>query len=143
MPYLYDTNDEKDRRRFFSQFQSVTFIKCKKKRPSHRDRSEATPRSRSSNASSSRLTGCAAAGSSLRVTAACSWMSSASSSSGRAPAGGDVDEVPVVRARERTTSPLQMGHVRRRVVSQGVLRYVSNDHMVGVISTYMHSAWNS
>lgn len=30
--------------------------------------------------------------------------------------------MPLERARERTTSPLQMGHVRRRVVSQGVLQ---------------------
>lgn len=33
-----------------------------------------------------------------------------------------MEDEPLERARERTTSPLQMGHVRRRVVSQGVLR---------------------
>jgi hypothetical protein len=42
----------------------------------------------------------------------------------------DVERLPCrnsCRARERTTSPLQIGHVRRRVVSQGVI----------------HSTWNS
>lgn len=33
-----------------------------------------------------------------------------------------MEEEPEERASERTTSPLQMGQVRRRVVSQGVLR---------------------
>lgn len=69
--------------------------------------------------------GIAAEGESLTVSAAWVWMSSSS----------EVDDgLWVVRvgeafggvgkgfwAMERTTSPLQIGHVRRRVVSQGVL----------------------
>lgn len=89
----------------------------------HRVRSCPIPRSKSSNASSSRLTGRAATGSSLRVTAACSWTSSepATSSSWYVTCWGEVELEPADLASERTTSPLQIGHVRRRVVSQGVL----------------------
>lgn len=53
---------------------------------------------------------------------------------------------PLPRASDRTTSPLQMGHVRRRVVSQGVLENVSVDSAyktLGWTKTYMQSAWNS
>ena len=35
-------------------------------------------------------------------------------------------------ARERTTSPLQMGQVRRRVVSQGVLRRHVSEKIEGI-----------
>lgn len=47
--------------------------------------------------------------------------------------------------KDRTTSPLQMGHVRRRVVNQGVLpnKLVSSRRPDRVDNTYMHSAWNS
>jgi len=53
--------------------------------------------------------------------------------------------LPVLRrASERTTSPLQIGQVRRRVVSQGVLGYGSQYYIlvprVTGGSTYMHSA---
>ena len=44
---------------------------------------------------------------------------------------------------DRTTSPLQIGHVRRRVVSQGVLLSISEETSEQGLCTYMHSAWNS
>lgn len=45
---------------------------------------------------------------------------------------------------DRTTSPLQIGQVRRRVVNHGVLLPVSMCPMwLLQVSTYMHSAWNS
>jgi len=89
------------------------------------------PLSKSSSASMSLLiTGPAALGSSLVRRAACSWMSSSSSSRNRpwvtGGAGAEVEgeaeeELPPLWARERTMSFLQMGQVRRRVVSHGVL----------------------
>jgi len=51
------------------------------------------------------------------VSAARTWMSSSESSWYASYLGLEGEP----RARERTTSPLQMGHVRRRVVSHGVL----------------------
>jgi len=79
--------------------------------------------SRSASNSDTPATGIAADGESLRLSKARAWTSSEvcsfSSWSSR---------LPVSRwLRDRTTSPLQMGQVRRRVVNQGV----------------MHSAWNS
>jgi hypothetical protein len=89
------------------------------------------PLSRSSSASTSLLmTGLAALGSSFVRRAACSWMSSSFSSRNRpwvtGGAGAEVEgepeeELPPLWARERTMSFLQMGQVRRRVVSHGVL----------------------
>lgn len=85
-----------------------------------------SPLSRSSNASSSRLTGCCESGSSLIRLAACSCTSTSSSSSLYGSCrwcGGDAaEDEPPERARDRTTSPLQIGQVRRLVVSHGVLR---------------------
>lgn len=90
------------------------------------------PLSKSSSASMSLLiTGPAALGSSFVRRAACSWTSSSSSSRNRpwvtGGAGAEVEGEPeeelppLLWARERTMSFLQMGQVRRRVVSQGVL----------------------
>ena len=76
-----------------------------------------SPRSRSL----SRGIGIAAEGESLAVSAAWVWMSLSSGSSWY---GRWTEETAVAEeacAIERTTSPLQIGHVRRRVVSQGVL----------------------
>ena len=63
----------------------------------------------------------AADGESLAVSAAWAWMSPSSGSSwyGRWLVEGAVADDGC--AMERTTSPLHIGHVRRRVVSQGVL----------------------
>ena len=74
-----------------------------------------SPRSRSL----SRGIGIAAEGDSLAVSAACAWTSSTLSWYG----AGAMDMLVLGDglAIERTTSPLQIGHVRRRVVSQGVL----------------------
>lgn len=74
-----------------------------------------SPRSRSV----SRGIGIAAEGDSLVVSAACAWTSSTLSGYGV----GALDTLVLEDglAIERTTSPLQIGHVRRRVVSQGVL----------------------
>jgi hypothetical protein len=94
------------------------------------------PLSKSSSASMSLLiTGPAALGSSFVRRAACSWTSPSSSSRNRpwvtGGAGAEVEgepeeELPPLWARERTMSFLQIGQVRRRVVSHGVLsRYVS------------------
>ena len=74
-----------------------------------------SPRSRSV----SRGIGIAAEGDSLAVSAACAWMSSTLSWYGACAV--DVVVVEDGLFNERTTSPLQIGHVRRRVVSQGVL----------------------
>lgn len=74
-----------------------------------------SPRSRSV----SRGIGIAAEGDSLAVSAACAWTSSTASWYGAWAVDTLVLEDGL--AIERTTSPLQMGHVRRRVVSQGVL----------------------
>jgi hypothetical protein len=117
------------------------------------------PLSRSSSASTSLLmTGPAALGSSFVRRAACSWMSSSSSSRKRpwvtGGAGAEVDgepeeELPPLWARERTMSFLQMGHVRRRVVSQGVLVICISLAFENVFAgqrngrTYMHASWNS
>jgi len=97
----------------------------------HRSLPSSTPISKSSSASMSRLmTGPAAPGSSFVSKAACSWTSSSSSSrkipwvtggAGTEVEGEPVEELPPLWARERTMSFLQMGQVRRRVVSQGVL----------------------
>jgi hypothetical protein len=97
----------------------------------HRFLPSSTPISRSSSASISRLmTGPAAPGSSFVSKAACSCTSSSSSSrkrpwvtggAGAEVEGEAVEELPPLWARERTMSFLQMGQVRRRVVSQGVL----------------------
>ena len=55
------------------------------------------------------------------------------------------DEEPC--ARERTTSPLQIGQVRRRVISHGVLHgsLAIQDPLVREVyeETHMHSTWNS
>lgn len=59
--------------------------------------------------------------------ASASSSSSSSSSSLSSRYGSYRGPFPLPRCSDRTTSPLQMGHVRRRVVSQGV----------------MQSAWNS
>lgn len=70
----------------------------------------------------------------------------------RLPPAGDSEREPaaalVLRAMERTTSPLQMGQVRRRVVSHGVLvlwsvKCSGRASGYAVKRTYMHSAWNS
>ena len=74
-----------------------------------------SPRSRSV----SRGIGIAAEGDSLVVSAACAWTSSTLSWYGAGALDTSVLEDGL--AIERTTSPLQIGHVRRRVVSQGVL----------------------
>ena len=74
-----------------------------------------SPRSRSV----SRGIGIAAEGDSLAVSAACAWTSSTLSWYGARAVDMLVLEDELVI--ERTTSPLQIGHVRRRVVSQGVL----------------------
>ena len=89
------------------------------------------PLSKSSSASMSLLiTGPAALGSSFVRRAACSWTSSSSSFRNRpwatGGAGAEVEgeaeeELPPLWARERTMSFLQIGQVRRRVVSHGVL----------------------
>jgi hypothetical protein len=67
-------------------------------------------------------TGRDAEGDSLRVSAA-SVCTSSSLMESRGERVGDADcsRSCQLRLRERTTSPLQMGHVRRRVTSQGVL----------------------
>lgn len=83
-----------------------------------------SPRSRSV----SRGIGIAAEGDSLAVSAACAWTSSTLSRYGVWVVDVAVLEDGFVI--ERTTSPLQIGHVRRRVVSQGVLaisQYVIGD----------------
>lgn len=72
--------------------------------------------------------------------------SSSSLSSSRYGSYRGLDEDP--RAKDLTTSPLQIGHVRRLVVSQGVLlccQYAINSSIQGHMGnvTYMHSAWNS
>ena len=74
-----------------------------------------SPRSKSV----SRGIGIAAEGDSLAVSAACAWTSSTLSWYGAWAVDVLVLEDGLVI--ERTTSPLQIGHVRRRVVSQGVL----------------------
>ena len=74
-----------------------------------------SPRSKSV----SRGIGIAAEGDSLAVSAACAWVSSTLSWYGAWT--GDVIVLEDGLLIERTTSPLQIGHVRRRVVSQGVL----------------------
>jgi hypothetical protein len=112
-------------------------VKSNQTRTDYRSRPSSTPISKSSSASTSRLiTGPAAPGSSFASKAACSCTSSSSSSSRKRPrpwggtggAGAEVEgeaveELPplLLWARERTMSFLQMGQVRRRVVSQGVL----------------------
>lgn len=74
-----------------------------------------------SRSAASRGMGIAAVGDSLVVSAACTCTSSCSSYSERLDCidvfGGLFSALPI----ERTTSPLQIGHVRRRVVSHGVL----------------------
>ena len=74
-----------------------------------------SPRSKSV----SRGIGIAAEGESLAVSAACAWTSSMLSWYGACAVDVVVLEEGFVI--DRTTSPLQIGHVRRRVVSQGVL----------------------
>ena len=74
-----------------------------------------SPRSRSV----SRGIGIAAEGESLAVSAACDWTSSTLSWYGACAV--DVVVLEDGLFIERTTSPLQIGQVRRRVVSQGVL----------------------
>jgi hypothetical protein len=117
------------------------------------------PLSRSSSASTSLLmTGPAALGSSFVRRAACSWISSSSSSRNRpwvtGGAGAEVDgepeeELPPLWARERTMSFLQMGQVRRRVVSHGVLvvnisfEFDNTSTERRNRKTYMHASWNS
>lgn len=93
--------------------------------------SPSIPLSKSSSASTSRLiTGPAAPGSSFVSKAACSWTSSSSSSRKRpwvtGGGGAEVEgvpeeELPPLWPSERTMSFLQIGQVRRRVVSHGVL----------------------
>lgn len=69
----------------------------------------------------SRGIGIAAVGESLVLSAARTWTSSAAVDG--FPDGAKwLEDLPAGLARERTTSPLHIGHVRRRVVSQGVLR---------------------
>ena len=115
-----------------------------------------TPISKSSSASMSRLmTGPAAPGSSLVSKAACSCTSSSSSSrnrpwvtggAGAEVEGEAVDELPPLWARDRTISFLQIGQVRRRVVSQGVLVELLAVCACGEKwdgETHMHASWNS
>lgn len=78
---------------------------------------KSSPRSRSL----SRGIGIAAVGESLAVSAAWVWMSLSSGSSWYGRWAGETAVAEEACAIERTTSPLQIGHVRRRVVSQGVL----------------------
>ena len=82
-----------------------------------------SPRSKSV----SRGIGIAAEGDSLVVSAACAWTSSTLSwyGAGALDKLAPEDELAI----ERTTSPLQIGHVRRRVVSQGVLAICQ--HIIG------------
>lgn len=94
-----------------------------------------SPRSRSI----SRGIGIAAEGDSLAVSAACTWTSSTSSWYGAwAVLMVVLGDGLVI---ERTTSPLQIGQVRRRVVSQGVLAISQYAiRQVNKQVAYMHSA---
>lgn len=83
-----------------------------------------SPRSRSFR---SRGMGIAAVGDSLTVSAACIWMSSPSGTFASLFPATELDTRFGALPIERTTSPLHIGQVRRRVVNHGV----------------MHSAWNS
>lgn len=86
--------------------------------------------------------GIAADGDSLLVSAACTCTSSTEAPDG----AGWFDVLLPDLAMERTTSPLHIGHVRRRVVSHGVLEIIDvSIHMPKGITdfTHMHSAWNS
>jgi hypothetical protein len=70
-------------------------------------------------------TGRDAEGESFRVSAACVWNASVLSCENSARCDGDELRWFWFRCdceKERTTSPLQIGHVRRRVTSQGVLQ---------------------
>ena len=87
-----------------------------------------SPRSRSV----SRGIGIAAEGDSLVVSAACAWTSSTLSWYGAGAVDMFVLEDGLVI--ERTTSPLQIGHVRRRVVSQGVLAICQ--HAIGQVNRH-------
>ena len=66
-------------------------------------------------------------GDSFRVVAIAAWTSSESTSLEK-PGWVGVDSPLELEdealAMDRTTSPLQIGHVRRRVVSHGVLEYL-------------------
>jgi hypothetical protein len=85
--------------------------------------------------------GIAAEGDSFRVCTASACTSSGSEKC-RAEETSVVELAFEVDAMERTTSPLQIGHVRRRVVNHGVLNMLAKGFCLGD-STYMHSAWNS
>lgn len=77
----------------------------------------------------------------LAVSAAWTWMASSSLSSWYGSYLG-FDGEP--RARDRTTSPLHIGHVRRRVVNHGVLAFgLDKSHRILNDQTYMQSTWNS
>jgi hypothetical protein len=148
----------KSRKRMISQ------AKSNPTRTGYRFRPSSTPISKSSSASTSRLiTGPAAPGSSLVSKAACSCTSSSSSSrkrprpcvtgggAGAEVEGEAVEELPPLWARERTMSFLQMGQVRRRVVSQGVLSILLISYYRQGMDktgkrwgeTYMQASWNS
>lgn len=80
-----------------------------------------------SRSAASRGIGIAAVGESLVLSAACTWTSSPAEG---LPDGANwLEDLPAGLARERTTSPLHIGHVRRRVVSQGVLRSKRSDQI--------------
>lgn len=81
---------------------------------------DAMPCSRSPPSSSSMLRGMGSADEEELLTDSAAWICTSSSLSSRYGSYRGLDGDP--RARDRTTSPLQIGHVRRRVVSQGVLR---------------------
>lgn len=74
-----------------------------------------------SRSAASRGMGIAAVGDSLVVSAACACTSSCSRYSDRLHCAGAFDGLFSALPMERTTSPLHIGHVRRRVVSHGVL----------------------
>ena len=71
------------------------------------------------------------------------WFRKSSSLSSRYGSYRGLEGMPLDS--ERTTSPLQMGQVRRRVVSHGVLVIVLAEDQLGrtVGKTYMQSTWNS
>ncbi len=69
--------------------------------------------------------GIAAEGDSFLVSAACVWMSLEVEPSEAGVATGEGARLAVPACRDRTTSPLQIGQVLRRVVSHGVLCGVS------------------
>jgi hypothetical protein len=102
------------------------------------------PDSRSPAISSSRSRDIGSAADDDLLTVSAAWACTSSSlSSSRYGSYRGLDGAP--RARDRTTSPLQIGHVRRRVVSQGVLQCMLIRCVIqkDSIATHMQSTWNS